>query len=56
MFPQSRKKHHMEKRDNEKYFVTLPYMKRMLNDKEKQRQKIMKWNYFGSSKTHMKIL
>ena len=32
----------MEKRDNEKYFVTLPYMKRMLNDKEKQRQKIMK--------------
>ena len=53
MFPLSRKKHHMEKRGNEKYLVTksfterhkrsaLPYMKKMLNDKEKQKQKIMK--------------
>ena len=41
--------HHMEKRGNEKYFVAksfterhIPYMQRMLNDKEKQRQGIMK--------------
>ena len=53
MFPINRKKHHMDKRNNEKYFVTksfterhknsaLPYMQRMLNDREKQKQKIMK--------------
>ena len=53
MFPLSRKKHHMEKRGKEKYFVAksfterhkrsaIPYMQRMLNDKEKQKQRIMK--------------
>ena len=53
MFPLSSKKHHMEKRGNEKYLVknsfterhkrsALPYMQRMLNDKESQKQKIMK--------------
>ena len=53
MFPLSRKMHHMKIRGNEKYLVTksfterhkksaLPYMQRMLNDRERQKQKIMK--------------
>ena len=53
MFPLSRKMHHMKIRGNEKYLVkksfterhkksALPYMQRMLNDRERQKQKIMK--------------
>ena len=53
MFPLNKKMHNMEKRENERYLVTksfterhrrsaLPNMQRILNDKEKQRQKILK--------------
>ena len=52
MFPLNRKIHHMEKRENEKFYVAksfterhrrsaLPNMQRILNDKDKQKQKIM---------------
>ena len=53
MFPLNRKVHDMEKRNNERYLVSksfterhrksaIPNMQRLLNEKEKQKQKIMR--------------